>query len=100
MTSSVRNPEWINKVDSRLRALISRTGDHRPDSSQLVNLIIRFTGSVDFLQAHGVELRAVAGDIATVSVTLSDVPKIASIPEILFMELSRPLGPNSVTREN
>jgi hypothetical protein len=38
------------------------------------------------------EVRTVAGDIAIASLSLSDVPKAASAPEILFIELSQSLG--------
>jgi hypothetical protein len=54
--------------------------------------LVRFAGTVGSLQAYGLAVRSVAGDIAIASVTLADVPKAASAPEILFIELSQSLG--------
>ena len=95
MTPEVKHPPWEAKIDHRLRALLARTEGHPEEASQIVNVFIRFTGRAEFLCAHGVSVRTVAGDIATASIALSDIPRIAGISEILFMELSQPLGPNS-----
>ena len=86
---------WESKVDHRLRALLVRAQGHPAEASRVVDVLLRFTGNVESLRAQGVAVRAVAGDIGTAAITLASVPTVASAPEILFIELSRPLEPDS-----
>jgi hypothetical protein len=87
-------PGWQSKIDHRLRALLAR-GEERPrEADQSVNVFVRFTGPAQALLRYGVTLRTVAGDIATASIPLREIPRVASAPEILFIELARPLGPD------
>ncbi len=95
MAPDPRHPTWEAKIDQRLRALLARTQERPEEANQIVNVFVRFTGHAESLRAHGVMVRTVAGDIATASIALSDISKVASAPEILFMELSRPVGPDS-----
>ena len=91
MSSSAPRP-WEAKVDPRLRRLLARAQNHPEEASQVVNVFVRFTGSADSLRAHGVKVRAVAGDIATASIELENVPRAASLSEVVFMELSKSWG--------
>ena len=90
--SSLAPPPWEAKIDARLRGLLARARCHLEEAAQVVNVFVRFTGSADSLRAHGVRVRSVAGDIATASIELGSVPRIASLKEIVFMELSRSWG--------
>jgi hypothetical protein len=85
---------WGSKVDHRLRALLARTQGHPADASRVVDVLLRFTGDVESLRTQGVVVRAVAGDIATASIALADIPTAASAPGVLYIELSRPLKPD------
>jgi hypothetical protein len=81
---------WQRKIDPRLRALIARI----PETDQArykVSILLRFTGSVDRLKQLGLEVRSVAGDIATATLVLADTAKVASAPEITFIELAQAL---------
>lgn len=82
---------WQRKIDHHLRALIARVPG--PDRArQRASVFLRFTGSVDRLKQLGLEVRSVAGDIATATLVLADAAKVASAPEIAFIELAQPLG--------
>jgi len=84
---------WQRKIDHGLRALIARVP--QPDQTrQKVSILLRFAGSVDRLRQLGLEVRSVAGDVATATLTLSDLTRVAGSPEITFMELARPLRPD------
>ena len=85
---------WESKVDARLSALVARAQRDPQAAGTIANVFVRFTGDAASLRALGVKVRAVAGDIATASIALSDVPRVASMAEIMFIELSRPLGPD------
>jgi hypothetical protein len=82
---------WQRKIDHRLRALIARVPE--PERARhRVSILLRFTGSADQLKQLGLEVRSVAGDIATATLVLADAEKIASDPETTFIELAQPLG--------
>jgi hypothetical protein len=87
-----RDNDWKAKIDHRLRAQLALYGDSPEEADRRVNVLVRFAGSVQALQAHGLAVRTAAGDIATASLRLADVPKAARAPEILFIELSQSLG--------
>ncbi|MGI8838138.1 MAG: hypothetical protein ACR2H4_16090 [Pyrinomonadaceae bacterium] len=84
---------WENKVDHRLRALWARVPDS-DRASQSVRVLFRFIGTVEGLKITGLKVGSVAGEIATGTVVLDDLPRIAAAPEIIFMELAQPLGPD------
>lgn len=87
-----RDDEWKSKIDHRLRAQLALSEINPVEADRRVNVLVRFAGKVDSLPAYGLAVRSVAGDIAIASLTLADVPKAASAPEILFIELSQSLG--------
>jgi hypothetical protein len=87
-----RDDEWKSKIDHRLRAQVALSEGSPVEADRRVNVLVRFAGTVGSLQAYGLAVRSVAGDIAIASVTLADLPKAASAPEILFIELSQSLG--------
>jgi hypothetical protein len=89
---------WETKVDHRLRALLARTEGHPVEASQLISVFVRFLGDAGTLRAYGLAVRAIASDIATASIILSDVPRAASAPEVVFIELSQPLGLDATAR--
>ena len=88
--------QWEAKVDHRLRALVGRSKTQGAELSEIVNVLIRFTGDLSYLRAQGVSPRTVIGDIVTASVAVGDIPKVARVPEVVFIELSRPLQPDVV----
>lgn len=83
-------PHWQSKIDHRLRALWARIQE--PDRAHhSIRVLLRFTGSDDLLKELGVQVHSVAGDIASGSIMLTDLPRIASATESLFIELAQPL---------
>jgi hypothetical protein len=82
---------WQRKIDHHLRALIARVPE-ADRTRHRVSILLRFTGSVDRLKQLDLEVRSVAGDIATATLALADAAKVASAPEITFIELAQPLG--------
>jgi hypothetical protein len=81
-----------------LRTLIARVPE--PERARhKVSILLRFTGGVDRLKQLGLEVRSVAGDIATATLVLADAEKVASAPEITFIELAQPLGEDAATRK-
>lgn len=94
MQPNKNQAEWQAKIDHRLRALIDRAKDRPEEANQIVNVLIRFSGSVTALEAQRIRLRTIAGDIAVASVPLAEIPRIASLPEIVFIEMSQPLHPD------
>jgi hypothetical protein len=90
------NRGWEAKVDHRLRALLGPV-QVQPGPGEVrrpVSVFIRFRGDAAALRARGVSVRSVAGDVATATIDLLDIPGVASAPEIVFVELSRPLRPD------
>ena len=85
---------WERKLDHRLRALLARTPDISARAGQQVHVFIRFGGDPAGLRALGVDLGSVAGDIATASVHLADLPRLAGDSQIAFIELSHSLAPD------
>jgi hypothetical protein len=58
-----------------------------------LRILVKFSGGVDELKDAGLTVGSVAGDIATGSIRLSDLPAIASAPNVVFIELAQPLAP-------
>jgi len=83
-------PHWQRKIDHRLRALWARVPE--PDRARHgVRVLLRFTESGEPLKELGAQVHSVARDIASVTVVLTDLPRIANEAGILFMELAQPL---------
>lgn len=82
---------WQRRLDHRLRALWARipAGDRQ---RQRINVLLRTSLSDDRLARLGVRVHSVAGDIASGSMVLADVPRLAAAEDILFVELAAPLG--------
>ena len=95
MHLSKNDAEWQAKIDHRLRALIDRAKDRPEEANQIVNVLVRFSGSITALEAQNIRLRTLAGDIAIASIPLAEIPRIASLPEIVFIEMSQSLHPDS-----
>ena len=85
-----RQPAWLSKLHPSLwpLALGHQRGEARPDS---LRVILRFTGSPDRLDALGMSVMAVAGDIATGVLRPEMLAGLAEAPEVLAIEPSRPL---------
>jgi subtilisin family serine protease len=81
----------LKRIGADDRAFISAThGVFRDESGpQRARVFIKFTCSRDHLKRLGVEVRSVAGDIATADVWLSDVELLLAQKVIVYMELSR-----------
>lgn len=84
---------WEKKVDHRLRALWARQTDNER-KRQTIRILVRFIGTVEQLKDTGLKVGSVAGDIATGSMILDDLPRVANAPVIAYMELAQPLGPD------
>lgn len=84
---------WERKVDHRLRALWSRTapGDR---GGLRVSVFVRVTDAGSFAPPDGLALGSVAGNIATATLTLSALSRIAEAPAVEFLELAQPLAEN------
>ena len=87
-------PGWERKIDHRLRALWARV----PELDRAlyeIRVFVRFTRSGDLLRGLGVQVHSVVGDIASGSMMLADLPRVAGVAEILFVELAQPLQHDS-----
>lgn len=82
---------WYQRVDPRLRALVESDDPSDPGAKR-VRVLVKFHGDASRLRALGLELGSAAGTVATATVALDDVPAVASAPEVVFIELSRPLA--------
>lgn len=82
---------WLGKIDHRLRALWERTPE--PDRSRhRVRVLLRFTGSNEFLKELGAQVHSVAGDIASCTMSLGELPRIAGAAQVTFIELAQILA--------
>lgn len=79
--------EWERKLDHRLKATIDRVGSDPAQASRTVSVFVRFRGDVSNLRALGLQVRTVAGDIATASLRLADVEEAARSDSVSFIEL-------------
>jgi hypothetical protein len=89
---------WEAKLDHHLRAYVARRSGDPAAESEVISVLIRLQGPSDGLRAKGIQLRTMAGDIATASVALHDLPAVAREPAVVFIEMSRPLGPDEPSR--
>jgi hypothetical protein len=94
MISDIRDLLWQSKIDHRLRALLARFEGNPEEGTKVANVLVRFSGDLESLRKHGVQINTVAVDIATASIVLTDIQKIASDPQVVFIELSHPLKPD------
>jgi hypothetical protein len=82
---------WLGKIDHRLRALWERIPE--PERSRHeVRVLLRFTGSADFLKDLGAQAHSVAGDIASCTIVLGELPRIADAAQVTFVELAQILA--------
>jgi hypothetical protein len=81
--------EWRRKLDARLIDLAEDAGE----SAEPVGVFVRFRGPPEQLARHGFAVGNVAGDIATATIALDELERAAGADEVVFIELSRPLGP-------
>ncbi len=103
-------PAWggspTNKIDPRLTpALQKETGPSPAQESQrrfkassgsqegFVGTIIRFKGDLDGITRLGGRIRSVIGDIATVDLPRSAIVAVSKLPNVVYIEAPRPLGP-------
>lgn len=80
------------KIDHRLCAMIARRPIDSNKSNTTINVLIKFSGEAEPLEPHCIKARAISGNIATAQIAVQDIERVASMPEVLFMELSHPLG--------
>lgn len=81
---------WRRRVDPKLLTLADDPGED-PDS--VVQVFVRFTGPAGALREHGLDVRSVAGDVATASVALRDLPRAAGAPGVVFLQASGSFAP-------
>jgi hypothetical protein len=78
---------WRLKVSPHLLGRLAQ-------SDERVRVMVRFSGPVDTLRAHGLEVGTVAGGVATATIALRDVPTAARAAEVIYIEASHTLGPD------
>jgi len=81
---------WQRKIDHRLLALWERIPE-KDRMHKSINVLVRYTGPDDLFKRPGIRIYSVAGDIATCSMMLSELPPIADNTDIIFIELANPL---------
>ncbi len=57
-------------------------------------MFVKLRGDPSGIERLGLSLGTIAGEVATATVELRDVPAVAGSDDVVFMELSRPLGPD------
>ena len=83
------SPPWLSKLHPSLRPLaLGQDSEARPAS---LRVILRFAGSPERLDALGMSVTAVAGDIAIGVLQTEMLAALAEAPEVLTIEPSRPL---------
>jgi len=92
--SSDETASWQRKIDHRLRALWTRTPD-LDRAQRRIRVLVRFTQSADLLTNLGVKVHSVAADIASGSIMLTDLPRIASAEEVAFIEFAQAFATDS-----
>ena len=88
--SSDEAPRWQGKIDHRLRALWERV-PAADRARQRIRVLMRLSRLDDPLSDLGVQVHSVAGDVASGTITLADLPRVANAAEILYVELAQPL---------
>lgn len=78
---------WKNKTDHRLIALYERAEAVPEGSGRAIAVYIRFRGAIGSLDIPGLKTGTVAGNVATGSIILSELPRIAGREEVEFIEL-------------
>lgn len=87
---------WEAKIDHRLRSLLAAQDLQITPTNRTVNVFIHFHGPIEALQKiAGLTIRTVAGEIATATIALSDLPGAAKSPQIIFIEQAGSLGIDS-----
>jgi hypothetical protein len=81
---------WQRKVDPRLRQLVAGWRAGREDGHRVLHVLVRVQGDLDSLASAGLHLGSRAGDVAIGAVALKDIPTVGSLPQVTFMEVSRP----------
>jgi len=56
-----------------------------------VSVFIKFNGNTDELLAHSVNVRSKIGDIVTADLPLSQLPIVASLPSVRYIEAAKPV---------
>lgn len=88
---STESARWQRKIDHRLRALWERVPE--PERARhSVRVLVRFTGSDRLLEGLGLQVHSVAGDIASGTMALGELQRIASAAEVVFVELAQALA--------
>jgi hypothetical protein len=85
---------WRRKTDHRLRTLMDRIPEVEY-AYQRVNVLVCFVGPVEPLQQLGLQIRSLAGNIASATLVLADLAKIAGSPDVKFIELAQQLAPDA-----
>jgi len=58
-----------------------------------VGTLVRFKGNLDGVAALGAKIRSIIGDIATVDIPLSQVSRVAQLPNIVYIEAAKAMRP-------
>ncbi|HTP42639.1 MAG TPA: hypothetical protein VML36_09470, partial [Nitrospiria bacterium] len=78
-------------VESARRRLHLRTFPGNPEP--MVDAFVRVKGNPKELEAYGVRVRSILGDVATVDIPLNALETIAGHPEVIRIEEARRLKP-------
>ncbi len=103
-----KNPDFVSDVDDeatikgvprqvRARLLqyasLLHAVDLKAKPEPTASVFIKFRGNVGRFQRLGVQVRSVAGNIATATVPLKSIPNLEADEDVIYVELSRPAFP-------
>lgn len=102
LPASAATPAGTGKLDAALLAIAAQEATQVTTTARKFRLevdaagkrvvaVLRFNGSVDPIVAQGAILRSVIGNVATVEIPVARLTAIASMPEVVSIEASRPL---------
>jgi hypothetical protein len=81
----------LRNVDPYLRPLLARPIHELPDLARMLEygrlpVLVRTAGSPYALERYGARIRGAVGSIASADIAPEDLARVASAPELLFME--------------
>jgi subtilisin family serine protease len=95
----------MSKLDPKLEVMLRErqqrlslaadeaAGAEEEVAPELVSVLMKFTGDIDELTALGFEPETVLQNLATGRISLEDLPALAEHPNLVKLEISRPLHP-------
>ncbi|WP_374354083.1 S8 family serine peptidase [Chitinimonas sp.] len=95
LDGALRTVASFPQLAPRLLPQASRSdGLARSAVTPSVAALLRFQpGTLDAIRAEGVTVRSVVGDVATVDIPLDSLPRLAAMPEVVYVEAARKMRP-------